>query len=209
MAKHGVAARARQCEDHPEREPALELSPIAHLDRVPAIGTHVVWGHYCHAPARHEQQGGIVGAAGREDVEGHVSASEGTLASERQGETVGDGRARRDAGRLRQDGEPHEDQAPHYPETHEGLEGAGQDGGAHAHAVLRRGREGVHQRPAQLLGGLEALGGVLGERAIDEARERGRDLAPVLWIGTGVAVACFMRMDWAESPSNGGTPASI
>src|SRR5439155_302435 len=127
-----------------------------------------------------EQQRAAVGAPGRKQVQDRLSGREGTLAPQGLGETVGDGRADREAGSLRQDREREDQETPYHPEAHERVESPGQDGGTHPHAVLRRGRESLYQGPAQLLGGLEALGGVLGECPIDHRGERGRHIAPVV-----------------------------
>src|SRR2546426_6346089 len=60
----------------PPRSTLFPYTTLFRSHRVPAIGAHTVWRHHRHAAARHEQQRGIVGAAGGEHVRSEEHTSE-------------------------------------------------------------------------------------------------------------------------------------
>src|SRR5207302_1508288 len=67
-------------EDHPGRESAAQVQPVARAHAVPGIHPRTVRGDDAHDPARHQQQRRVLRAARREHVQGHVARREGPLA---------------------------------------------------------------------------------------------------------------------------------
>ena len=124
-----------------------------------------------YASAGHYEERGVVDAARPEHVERHITPGERALAPQRLGQAVRHRRACLDPRRLGKDGQREDARAGAEPAQHQ-TSGAPQTperrpGRLYMHAVASGRGQRFHQGSAQLLGRLKALGGILGERAVD------------------------------------------